>query len=451
MAGKSATSQLSLSKMALRIGAMTQTNLLLGQTLHFSGNPMTTSWEDAVQIDSDGGVLIKADKIIAVGAAAALRSAHPEACVHDYGDALLCPGFVDAHVHYPQTAIIASWGKRLIDWLNSYTFPEELRLADPDYAAQIAGRYLDLTLDHGTTTVCSFATVAPHSVDAIFTAAVQRGQRIVAGKTCMDRSAPEGLRDSAQSAYDDSKTLIERWHDKGRARYAITPRFTPTSTPDQLAALGALWAEHPDCLMQTHLSEQLDEIAWVRDLVPRARDYLDTYEEHGLIGERALFGHAIHLEPREIDRLAETGAAVVHCPTSNTFIGSGLFDMAKIAARHIPIGLATDTGGGSSFSMLRTMAAAYEIGQLRGTPLHAAQLIWLATAGSARSLHLQDKIGSLTPGLEADITILDLASTPAIEQRSTNANSVWDMLFATIMMGDDRAVKTVWVNGRERH
>ena len=412
---------------------------------------MTKSWEDTVRIDSAGGVLIEAGKITAVGAASALRSAHPQATVHDYGDALLCPGFVDAHAHYPQTAIIASWGKRLIDWLNTYTFPEEMRLADPDYAARIAGRYLDLTLDHGTTTVCSFATVAPHSVDAIFTAAARRGQRIVAGKTCMDRNAPEGLRDSAQSAYDDSKTLIERWHDKGRARYAITPRFTPTSTPDQLAALGALWAEHPDCLMQTHLSEQLDEIAWVRDLVPRARDYLDTYEEHGLIGERALFGHAIHLEPREIDRLAEIGAAVVHCPTSNTFIGSGLFDMAKIAARHIPIGLATDTGGGSSFSMLRTMAAAYEIGQLRGTPLHAAQLIWLATAGSARSLHLQDKIGSLTPGLEADITILDLASTPAIEQRSTNANSVWDMLFATIMMGDDRAVKTVWVNGRERH
>ena len=412
---------------------------------------MTKSWEDTVRIDSAGGVLIEAGKITAVGAASALRSAHPQATVHDYGDALLCPGFVDAHAHYPQTAIIASWGKRLIVWLNTYTFPEEMRLADPDYAARIAGRYLDLTLDHGTTTVCSFATVAPHSVDAIFTAAARRGQRIVAGKTCMDRNAPEGLRDSAQSAYDDSKTLIERWHDKGRARYAITPRFTPTSTPDQLAALGALWADHPDCLMQTHLSEQLDEIAWVRDLVPRARDYLDTYEEHGLIGERALFGHAIHLEPREIDRLAEIGAAVVHCPTSNTFIGSGLFDMAKIAARHIPIGLATDTGGGSSFSMLRTMAAAYEIGQLRGTPLHAAQLIWLATAGSARSLHLQDKIGSLTPGLEADITILDLASTPAIEQRSTNANSVWDMLFATIMMGDDRAVKTVWVNGRERH
>ncbi|MBA99089.1 guanine deaminase [Sulfitobacter sp.] len=429
---------------------MTKTNLLLGQTLHFSGNPMTTSWEDTVRIDSAGGVLVAAGKIIAVGPASALRSAHPEATVHDYGDALLCPGFVDAHVHYPQTAIIASWGKRLIDWLNSYTFPEEMRLADPHYAARIAGRYLDLTLDHGTTTVCSFATVAPHSVDAIFTAAAQRGQRVVAGKTCMDRNAPEGLRDTAQSAYDDSKTLIERWHGKGRAGYAITPRFTPTSTPDQLAALGALWAEHPDCLMQTHLSEQLDEIAWVRDLVPGARDYLDTYEEHGLIGERALFGHAIHLEPRELDRLAETGAAVVHCPTSNTFIGSGLFDMAKLASRQIPVGLATDTGGGSSFSMLRTMAAAYEIGQLRGTPLHAAQLIWLATAGSARSLHLHDKIGSLTPGLEADITVLDLASTPAIEQRSANANSVWDRLFATIMMGDDRAVQSVWVNGRKR-
>ena len=411
---------------------------------------MTTSWEDTVRIDSAGGVLVAAGKIIAVGPASALRSAHPEATVHDYGDALLCPGFVDAHVHYPQTAIIASWGKRLIDWLNSYTFPEEMRLADPHYAARIAGRYLDLTLDHGTTTVCSFATVAPHSVDAIFTAAAQRGQRVVAGKTCMDRNAPEGLRDTAQSAYDDSKTLIERWHGKGRAGYAITPRFTPTSTPDQLAALGALWAEHPDCLMQTHLSEQLDEIAWVRDLVPGARDYLDTYEEHGLIGERALFGHAIHLEPRELDRLAETGAAVVHCPTSNTFIGSGLFDMAKLASRQIPVGLATDTGGGSSFSMLRTMAAAYEIGQLRGTPLHAAQLIWLATAGSARSLHLHDKIGSLTPGREADITVLDLASTPAIEQRSANANSVWDRLFATIMMGDDRAVQSVWVNGRKR-
>ena len=427
----------------------TQT-LLLGQTLRFTGNPLSDPWEETVHIDSDGGVLIEGAQIKAVGRGADLRKAHPQATVQDYGDRLICPGFVDAHVHYPQTAIIASWGKRLIDWLNSYTFPEEMRLSDPAYARDIAGRYLDLTLANGTTTVCSFATIAPTSVDAIFDAAAERGQRIVAGKTCMDRNAPEGLRDTAQSAYDDSKMLIDRWHGKGRASYAITPRFTPTSTPEQLAALGALWTERPDCLMQTHLSEQIDEIAWVQDLVPHARDYLDTYEEYGLVRDRAVFGHAIHLTPREIDRLADSGASVVHCPTSNTFIGSGLFDMAHIATQQIPIGLATDTGGGSSFSMLRTMAAAYEIGQLRGTPTHAAQLIWLATAGSARSLHLHEKIGTLAEGFEADITVLDLASTPAIKQRSDNAHSIWDQLFATIMMGDDRAISDVWVNGVRR-
>ena len=427
----------------------TQT-LLLGQTLRFTGNPLSDPWEETVHIDSDGGVLIEGAQIKAVGRADDLRKAHPQATVQDYGDRLICPGFVDAHVHYPQTAIIASWGKRLIDWLNSYTFPEEMRLSDPAYARDIAGRYLDLTLANGTTTVCSFATIAPTSVDAIFDAAAERGQRIVAGKTCMDRNAPEGLRDTAQSAYDDSKMLIDRWHGKGRASYAITPRFTPTSTPEQLAALGALWTERPDCLMQTHLSEQVDEIAWVQDLVPHARDYLDTYEEHGLVRDRAVFGHAIHLTPREIDRLADSGASVVHCPTSNTFIGSGLFDMAHIATQQIPIGLATDTGGGSSFSMLRTMAAAYEIGQLRGSPTHAAQLIWLATAGSARSLHLHEKIGTLAEGFEADITVLDLASTPAIKQRSDNARSIWDQLFATIMMGDDRAISDVWVNGVRR-
>ncbi len=429
---------------------MTQQTLLLGHTLVFSGNPLAQNWEDAVSIDSAGGILISNGLIEAVGSGEDLRKTYPKAEVTNYGDALICPGFVDAHVHYPQTAIIASWGKRLIDWLNLYTFPEEMRLSDPVYAAEIAGRYLDLTLDHGTTTACSYTTIAPNSVDAIFTAAATRGQRIVAGKTCMDRNAPDGLRDTAQSAYDDSKTLIDRWHGMGRASYAITPRFTPTSTPEQLAALGALWAERPDCLMQTHLSEQVDEIAWVRDLAPHARDYLDTYEEHGLVGERSVFGHAIHLQQREIDQISESGAAIVHCPTSNTFIGSGLFDMAGLAGRNIPIGLATDTGGGSSFSMLRTMAAAYEIGQLRGTPLHAAQLIWLATAGSARSLHLHDKIGSLAPGLEADITVLNLSSTPAIAQRAQNAETIWDKLFATIMMGDDRAIQDVWVAGKRR-
>ncbi len=428
---------------------MTESTLLIGPTLTFSGNPMHSDWRDAVHIDTTGAVLMRDGLIEEVGNADALLKAHPQATVTHYGaDHLICPGFVDAHVHYPQTAIIASWGKRLIDWLNEYTFPEEMRLQDPAYARKIAERYLDLTLAQGTTTVASYCTIHPHSVDALFEAAAARGQRVVAGKTCMDRNAPDGLRDTAQSAYDDSKALIEKWHGKERAAYAITPRFSPTSTPDQLAALGALWAEHPDCLMQTHLSEQTDEIAWVKTLYPDARDYLDTYETHGLLGAKGIYGHAIHLEPREVDRIAECGAALVHCPTSNTFIGSGLFDMAGLRARRIPVGLATDTGGGSSFSMLRTMAAAYEIGQLRGTPLHAAELMWLATAGSARSLHLQDRIGRLASGMEADVTVLDLASTAAIAQRSAEASDIWEQVFATIMMGDDRAVKDVWVAGR---
>lgn len=429
---------------------MTDLTLLCGQVLTFSGDPFVTAWQDAVQVNNMGGVLIRGGLIEMVGDAATLRASHPNAKVVEYGDKLILPGFVDAHVHYPQTGIIASWGKRLIDWLNTYTFPEEMQFGDPGYAADIAGRYLDLTLANGTTTVCSYATIHPTSVDAIFEAAAARGQRVVAGKTCMDRNAPDGLRDTAQSAYDDSKALIGKWHGQGRAHYAITPRFSPTSTVEQLNALGALWAEHPEVLMQTHLSEQVDEIEWVKGLYPDARDYLDTYEAHELLGARGIYGHSIHMEPREMDRLSEVGGAVVHCPTSNTFIGSGLFDLAAMKAHSIPVGLATDTGGGSSFSMLRTMAAAYEVAQLRGVAVHASQLLWLATAGSARSLHLQDHIGSLKVGNDADICVLDLASTPAIAQRSVRANDIWEAVFPTIMMGDDRAIADVWVNGVQR-
>ncbi len=424
--------------------------LLLGQTLRFSADPFQAPINEAAHHESKGAVLVQGGLIRAVGPAERLRAAHPDARIVDYGAGLITAGFVDAHAHYPQTGIIASWGKRLIDWLNSYTFPEEIRFSDPEYARETARLYLDLTRANGTTTIASFCTIHPASVDALFEEARQRGQRLVAGKTCMDRNAPDGLRDTAQSAYDDSKALLEKWHGRGRLAYAITPRFSPTSSPGQLAALGALWAEHPDCLMQTHLCEQPDEIKWVAELFPDARDYLDTYEQHGLLRERGLFGHAIHLTPRERARLRDVGASLIHCPTSNTFIGSGLFDMAGLMAEGQHIGLATDTGGGSSFSMLRTMAAAYEISQLRGTAaLHAAQLMWLATAGSARALHLADKIGNLSPGLEADLVVLDLASTPAIRQRSARAGDIWEAIFPTIMMGDDRAVKSVWIGGKK--
>ncbi|WP_126976059.1 guanine deaminase [Frigidibacter oleivorans] len=423
--------------------------LILGQTLSFAGDPFAEG-PGAARHHARGGVLVRDGRIVAVGDGAALRAAHPDAAVTDMGARLLSAGFVDAHVHYPQTAIVASWGKRLIDWLNSYTFPEEMRFGDPAHAAAVAENYLDLALAHGTTTMCSYATIHPESVDAFFAAARARGLRALAGKTCMDRNAPEGLRDTAQSAYDDSRRLLEAWHGVDRLSYVITPRFSPTSTPEQLMVLGQLWREYPGCLMQTHLSEQTDEIDWVKGLYPQARDYLDTYEAQGLLAEGAVFGHAIHLTPRERARLRETGAALVHCPTSNTFIGSGLFDMAELKAEGQRIGLATDTGGGSSFSMLRTMAAAYEVGQLRGRALHPSELWWLATCGSAGALRLDDRIGNLAPGMEADIVAIDLASTPAIAQRAARANNLWEALFPTIMMGDDRAVAGVWIAGQRR-
>ncbi len=424
---------------------MSDTTILLGQTLVFDAAPFEAG-PDAARHERRGAVAVRDGAILATGPAEGIAARYPQSKTVDYGDKLILPGFVDAHAHYPQTAIIASWGKRLIDWLNTYTFPEEMRFSDPAYAAEIAVRYLDLLLANGTTSVASYCTIHPASVTAFFEAAEARNMRVAAGKTCMDRNAPERLRDDAQTAHDQSKALIEAWHGRGRASYVITPRFSPTSTPEQLEALGALWAAHPDCLMQTHLSEQTDEIDWVLGLFPNARDYLDTYERFGLLGPNAMFGHAIHLTGRERDRLAEVDAALIHCPTSNTFIGSGLFDMSL--ARNLRVGLATDTGGGSSFSMLRTMASAYEVSQLRGMALHPAHLIWLATEGTARAMRMADRIGTLAPGSDADLVILDLASTPAIAQAAARAGDIWEAVFPTIMMGDDRAVADVWVAGR---
>ena len=422
-------------------------DLLLGQTLSFAADPFAEGPE-AARIDTQGAVLIDEGRIAAVGPAARLRAAHPGARVHDYGKALISAGFVDCHMHYPQTGIIASWGKRLIDWLNLYTFPEEMRLADPQVAAEIATRACDLALAHGTTSLASYCTTAPGSVDAFFAAAEARGMRVVAGKTCMDRNAPAGLTDTPERAAVETAELIARWHGRGRASYAITPRFAPTSTPAQLRALGEVRAAHPDCAVQTHLSEQTEEVAWVAELYPEARDYLDVYERYGLAGEGAVFGHAIHLVARERAALAASGAGVAHCPTSNGFIGSGLFDLVGLKAAGVRVGLATDTGGGSSFSMLRTMAAAYEVAQLRGHAVHPAALWWLATVGSAQVLGLEGMVGNLVAGAEADLVVVDLASTEAIAQRVARAGDIWEAVFPTVMMGDDRAVRAVWVGGR---
>ncbi|RRH77288.1 guanine deaminase [Falsigemmobacter faecalis] len=420
--------------------------ILTGQVLQFTADPFLAGPE-AARVETDGAILIEGGVIRAVGPRAEILAQNPGTPVTSYGNHLISAGFVDSHVHYPQTAIIASWGKRLIDWLNDYTFPEETRFADRAYADEIANRYLDLVLARGTTTVCSYATIHPESVDAIFTAAQTRGMRIAAGKTCMDVNAPDGLRDTAQSAHDDSAKLLNKWHQLDRLSYVITPRFAPTSTPEQLEALGSLWAANPSCLMQTHLSEQTDEIDWVKGLYPEARDYLDIYERFGLVGPGALFGHSIWLEEREKAKLLDMDCSLIHCPTSNTFIGSGLFDLSGLKAAGHRVGLATDTGGGSNFSMLRTMASAYEVAQLKRRSIHPAQLWWLATQGSARAMRMDDRIGNIAPGMEADLVVIDLASTPAIAQATARAETIWQSVFPTQIMGDDRAVVATYVNG----
>lgn len=426
---------------------MSHSHLLLGQTLSFVENPFLTKPNQSVRHLTSGAVYLEEGLIVEVGPADILKEKFPKAIHHNYGQNLIIAGFVDSHAHYPQTAIIASWGKRLLEWLEDYTFPEETKFSDPDYAAQIAQSYLDLIISHGTTTVCTYCSVHSTSVDAIFKEAERFGMRLLAGKTCMDRNAPSHLLDTSTQAYDESKRLIDKWNNKGRLSYVITPRFALTSTPDQLSALGTLWSEYPDCLMQTHLCEQTEEIAYVRRLFPDANDYLDVYETFGLLGGQGLYGHAIHLNNRERMRLLEVGSALIHCPTSNLFLGSGLFSLQELKNEGQIVGLATDTGGGSSFSMLRTQAAAYEISQMRGHTLHPAQLLWLATVGNAETLHLQSKIGNLAPSYEADIIVIDLYSTETIEFRAKRADNIWESIFPTILMGDDRAIVAVWIGG----
>ncbi|MGB0507092.1 MAG: guanine deaminase [Pikeienuella sp.] len=417
--------------------------ILCGQTIEYTDE----TGADGLTHRRKGAVLIENGYILDVGEADILRKRHPTAETTDYGDFIIAPGFVDCHNHYPQTRIIASWGKRLIDWLNEYTFPEEARFFDKTYASAVAKDYLNLLTSNGITSAATYSTIHPESVDALFEAASARNMRFTAGKVMMDRNAPDNLRDTAQTGYDHSKALINKWSGHGRLSYAITPRFAPTSTEQQLEAAGALWAEHPECPMQTHLSEQVEEISWVADLFPDDQDYLAVYQRHGLCGPGAIMGHSIHLTDRERGVFTETGAGIAHCPTSNMFIGSGLCDVAGLREANIPIGLATDVGGGSSFSMFSTMRSAYEVGQLRGNPTHPADLWKLSTIGSAETMRLGDKIGRLAPGYEADLIVIDPHATPVLSQRTARANSISDLLFALIILGDDRAIASVWING----
>jgi len=422
---------------------------LRGTIVTCRDDPFLTDPAKAFVTEADGAVVCRNGVIEAVGPAGPLLASVPPASVTDHTGCLIAPGFIDTHVHYVQTGIVASHGKQLLDWLERYAFPAEIAFRDPVHAAAMASVFCDELLRNGTTTALVFCAVYPQSVDALFAEAERRGMRIAAGKVLMDRNAPEALRDTAQRGYDESKALIARWHGRGRSHYAITPRFAGTSTPAQLDAAGTLWREHPDVLVHTHIAENRREIEWTAQLFPQRKNYLDIYDHHGLIGRGAVLAHGIHLGEEELCRCHESGSALAHCPTSNLFLGSGLFRVGDVKdpRRPVQVGLGTDIGGGTSFSLLATMAAAYEVAQLNGRTLSAVEAFFLATLGGARALALDDRIGAIAPGREADLVVLDPAATPLLKLRNARAESIEDQLFALLMLGDDRAVRATYLAG----
>lgn len=403
-------------------------------------------------IETDGLVVCRDGTIVAAGPADRVPLPAGAAVTH-YPHCLIVPGFVDTHVHYPQTGMIAAPGRQLLDWLTHYTYVAEQAFADPGHAEGMAEAFCTELLRNGTTTALAFCTVHPHSVDALFAAAARRNMRMVAGKVLMDRNAPEALRDDVQRGYDNSKALIARWHGRGRALYAITPRFAGSCSAAQLDAAGTLWREHPEVLVQTHIAENRDEVAWIAELFPDRADYLDVYAHHGLVGRRCVLAHGIHLSESELCRCHESGAALAHCPTSNLFLGSGLFRLAaaKDPKRPVHVGLGTDVGAGTSFSLLATMGEAYKVAQLQGHALGAVEAFFLATLGGARALGLEDRIGTIAAGREADLTVLDPNATPLIALRNARAQSVAEMLFVLMTLGDDRAVRATYVAGELAH
>lgn len=371
--------------------------------------------------------------------------------IQHYPEQLIIPGMIDTHIHFPQTEMVGAYGEQLLSWLNTYTFPTEIQFKDKAYASEIAKFFVNELLKNGTTTALVFCTVHPESVDALFEAAEQHQMRLIAGKVMMDRHAPEALCDSADSSYDDSKALIEKWHGQGRALYAITPRFAPTSTPEQLERAGQLKAEYPDVYVHTHLSENKDEIAWVKDLFPAQKGYLDVYHHYGLTGQRSVFAHCVHLEDAEWQCMHETDSAIAFCPTSNLFLGSGLFPLNKTWQQQVKVGLGTDVGAGTSFSLLQTVNEAYKVQQLQGDKLSAYESLYHATIGGAKALDLDDKLGNFNVGKEADFVVLNIKPTALQQLRQSRSKSLEDSLFALFTMGDDRNVEATYIYGQKAY
>ena len=407
----------------------------------------------ALMHESDGMVVIEDGRIRDVGPTSRIgREIPADTPVTHYSGCVISPGFIDTHVHYTQTGMVGAYGTQLLDWLNQYAYPAELRCADPAYAADLARAFCDELIRNGTTTALVFCAVFPESVDALFAEAARRNLRLIAGKVLMDRHAPSGLLDTAQSAYDQSKSLIQKWHGTGRALYAITPRFAPTSSPAQLELAGALWSEYPSAFVHSHVSENRAECAWVRELFPEQDGYLDVYESFGLTGRRAVYAHGVHLTEHELMHCHHTGTALAHCPTSNLFLGSGLFnlDVATRADRPVHVGLGTDIGAGTSFSMLATLNETYKVAQLTGSVVDGVRGWYLATLGAARALDLDAQIGSLQPDREADFIVIDPAATPLMKRRTDQCESIEELLFVLMTLGDDRAITATYVAGTEQ-
>jgi guanine deaminase len=417
-----------------------------GRLLDFVADPAVAGEGGGYRYIADGAVVMEDGRIATTGPASDLPADIP---VDHYPNALVMPGLIDTHIHYPQSRIIASYGAQLLEWLDKYTFVEEQKFVDPDHAAAVARFFFDEILRNGTTTAAVYCTVHPESVEAFFTESERLNALMIAGKVMMDRNAPDPLIDDVERSATESAALIEKWHGRGRQFYAVTPRFAVTSTEAQLEAAGVLVREHPGVYMQTHLAENRAEIAAVQEQFPWSRSYTDVYDRFGLLGPRAVFGHGIHLSDGEITRLSETESTVAFCPTSNLFIGSGLFDMARLRKGRVKIGLATDVGGGTSFSMLRTAAEAYKVLQLSGQNLPSLRAFHMMTRGNAEALGMADRIGTLEPGSDADIAVFDAGATPAMRHRmETVENDLSEELFVLMTLGDDRSTLATYVAGK---
>ncbi len=374
----------------------------------------------------------------------------PAVKVHDHRDKLIMPGFIDTHVHYPQIDMIAAYGEQLLDWLNNYTFVTEANFGDPKVAHDTANFFLRQLLANGTTSAMVFATSHPLSAEAFFTESHRLNTRMITGNVLMDKNAPEQLCVPAEQSIRDTQNIIDNWHERGRQHAAITPRFAITSSPEQLRLAGELYASYDSVYLQTHLAENRDEVAFVQQLYPNHKGYLDVYDDMGLLGRRTTLAHGIYLETPEYERLRATGTQISHCPTSNLFLGSGLFDLPKTLS-YTGVSIATDVGAGTSLSMLTTLSEAYKVQQLQGNQLSAHQGLYQITLGNAQSLLLDHKIGNFMPNKEADFVVIDMKATALLERRMAQTKTVEEQLFVLMTLGDDRVIEQTIIAGQSRY